>query len=190
MENIINFEEARNKRNSNLSTEDIFNLFLIFKNCEQPLAAFDLNILMESLAKYKEMDRFAFLYRNLIITRNANGKDIIDLNCCLNKHVQNKTIIINPLNQSEIMLIGTDTEFNQLKKLYDEKTLLLFSDLMFFITMDFKYGVNNWSLFAEDEYLKYPKYPGIVTGEFIGQEKTPKVMQKVRKIAIDELRNL
>lgn len=181
MGKVINFEEYWQHKSANLSIEDIFNLFLIFKHNEETLAIFDLNVLMESLAKYRNMDRFSTLLSNLVITKNENGKDIIDLSDCLDKNIQNKTVIMNPSKQSEIMILGSDEEFSQLKRSYDEKTLSSFGDLMFFVNMDFEYGINNWSLVAEDEYIKYPKYPGIVTGEFIGQEKTPAVMKKVKK---------
>lgn len=61
---------------------------------------------------------------------------------------------------------------------------------MFFINMDLEFGINNWYLVAEDEYIKDSIYPGIVTGEFIGQEKDSKVMKKVRKRSIENLRNI
>lgn len=190
MGKLIKLEEHRHKKYADLSIEDIFNLFLIFKHNEQPLATFDINVLMESLAKHKDIDRFTFLCSNLVPTKNENGKDIIDLSDCLDKNVQNKTVIVNPSKQSEIVILGSDEEFSHLKKSYDEQTLSLFGDFMFFVNMDFEYGINNWSLVAEDEYIKVPKYPGIVTGEFIGQEKTPEVTKKVKKRAIERLRNL
>ena len=124
---------------------------------------------MESLAKYKNMNRFSTLLSNLVITKSEKGKDIIDLSDCLDKNIQN------------IMATEMPEKENQLKKSYDEKTLSSFGNLMFFLNMDLEHGINNWSLVAEDEYIKYPKYPGIVTGEFIEQEKTPEVMKKVKK---------
>lgn len=190
MGKVISVEEYGQHKSTNLSIEDIFNLFLIFKHNEETLTIFDSNVLMESLAKYKNMDRFSTLLSDLVITKNENGKDIIDLSDCLDKYIQNKTVIMNPSKQSEIMILEIDEEFSQLKKSYDEKTLSSFGDLLFFINMDLEYGINNWSLVAEDEYIKYPKYPGIVTGEFIGQEKTPEVMKKVKKRAIEGLKNL
>ena len=190
MGKVISIEEYRQPKNTNLSKEDIFNLFLIFKCNEETLPIFDSNVLMESLAKYKNMDRFSTLLSNLVITKSENGKDIIDLSVCLDKNIQNKTLIINPSKQSETMILASDEEFSQLKKSYDEKTLSSFGDLMFFLNMDLEYGINNWGLVAEDEYIKHPKYPGIVTGEFIGQEKTPEVMKKVKKRAIERLKIL
>ena len=190
MGKVISIEEYRQPKNTNLSKEDIFNLFLIFKCNEETLPIFDSSVLMESLAKYKNMDRFSTLLSNLVITKSENGKDIIDLSDCLDKNIKNKTVIINPSKQSEIMILASDEEFSQLKKSYDERTLSSFGDLMFFLNMDLEYGINNWSLVAEDEYIKHPKYPGIVTGEFIGQEKTPEVMKKVKKRAIERLKIL
>ena len=190
MGKVISIEEYRQPKNTNLSKEDIFNLFLIFKCNEETLPIFDSNVLMESLAKYKNMDRFSTLLSNLVITKSENGKDIIDLSVCLDKNIKDKTVIINPSKQSEIMILASDEEFSQLKKSYDERTLSSFGDLMFFLNMDLEYGINNWSLVAEDEYIKHPKYPGIVTGEFIGQEKTPEVMKKVKKRAIERLKIL
>lgn len=190
MSKLINIEEYRHKKHSDLSAEDIFILFLIFKHSEHPLTTFDLNALMESLAKYKDMDRFASLCSNLVVTKNENERDIIDLSDCLGKAIQNRTVMINPSKQSEILIVGSDEEFSRLKKSYDEKTLSSFGDLMFFVNMDLEYGADNWSLVTEDEYIKDPIYPGIVTGEFIGQEKNPEVMKKVRKQAINRLRNL
>lgn len=190
MGKVISIEEYRQRKSTNLSIEDIFSLFLIFKYNEETLTIFDLNVLMESLAKYKNMDRFSTLLSNLVITKSENGKDIIDLSDCLDKYIQNKTVIRNPSKQSEIMILEIDEELSQLKKSYDEKTLSSFGDLMFFVNMDLEHGINNWSLVAEDEYIKYPKYPGIITGEFIGQEKTPEVMKKVKKRAIEGLKYL
>ncbi len=190
MGKVISIEEYGQHKSTNLSIEDIFNLFLIFKHNEETLAIFDLNVLMESLAKYKNMDRFSTLLSNLVITKNEKGKDIIDLSDCLDKNIQNKTVIMDPSEQSEIMILASDEEFIQLKKSYDEKTLTSFGNLMFFLNMDLEYGINNWSLVAEDEYIKYPKYSGIVTGEFIGQENTSEVMKKVKQRAIERLKNL
>lgn len=56
--------------------------------------------------------------------------------------------------------------------------------------MDLEYGLNNWTLVAEDEYIEDSIYPGIITGEFIGQEKNKKVMKKVRKRAIERCKNI
>lgn len=64
-----------------------------------------------------------------------------------------------------------------------------FGDLMFFVNNDLKYGIGNWKFLFEDEVLQYPKYPSIVTGEFIGKEKNPETMQKIKKRSIERLKS-
>lgn len=194
MEKITNIEEYKKNRfvktMMDLTTEDIFNLFLIFARGEDRWPMVDLNVLMESLAKYKDRDRYASLYRNLKIEKNKDGKDIINLEEVYEKAVESRMVIINPSMNNEFIVFGTDEEFTNLRKMYDEPTLSIFESLMFNIRMDLEYGIDNWSLVAEDEYIDVPNYPGIVTGEFIGQEKDQRVMKKVRKRAIERLQNL
>lgn len=190
MEKVISIEEYKKKQIINITWEDMFNLFLIFARDEESWATIDLNVLMESFAKYKNMERFASLYGNLEIEKNENGIDIIDLYDCLEQKIKSKTIVINPSRKNEFVILGTDEEFDQLRGKYDNRTLTIFRDLMFFIHMDLEYGINNWSLLAEDEYIEDQNYPGIVTGEFIGKEKNERIMKKVRKRAIERLRNL
>lgn len=193
MEKIISIEEYTNNRfeknNDDLMVEDIFNLFLIYSRNEERLPVIDLNVLMESLAKYKNVNRYASIYRNLEIEQNANGNEIINIEKCLEQKINSRTIVINPSRKNEFVILGTDEEFEQLKEKYDVHTLSIFKNLMFNIYMDLEYGINNWSLIAEDEYIEDPIYPGIVTGEFIGQEKDKKVMKKVRKMTIEQLKN-
>lgn len=191
MGKIVNIGEYKKnpteKQIINLTVDDIFNLFLIFERSERKLPLIDLNVLMESLAKYKNMDRFASLYKNLETEENENGINIINLESCVDKKIESKTIFVNPSQKAEILILGNDEEFDQLRKRYDENTLSLFRDLMFFIQMDLEYGINNWTLVAEDEYIEDPIYPGIVTGEFIGQEKNKNTMNKVRKKQLKDL---
>lgn len=169
--------------------EDIFDLFLIFARNEASLPIIDLNILMESLAKYKNISRYASIYRNLEVEPNADGNDIINIEKCLEQKINNRTIVINPSRKSEFIILGTDEEFEQLRRKYDVHTLSIFRNLMFNIHMDLEYGINNWTLIAEDEYIEDSIYPGIVTGEFIGQEKDKRVMKKIRKQAIERLKD-
>lgn len=194
MEKIISIQEYKNnqfeKAAIDLTVEDVFNLFLIFARAEEILPIVDLNILMESLAKYKNINRYHSIYKNLKIEKNDDGKDIINLEKCLETKINSKTILINPSKSNEIVILDNDEEFEQLIEKYDEHTISVFRDLMFNIHMDLEYGINNWSLIAEDEYIEDPIYPSIVTSEFIGQEKDKKVMKKVRKRAIESLKNL
>lgn len=192
MEKIVNIEEYKNnqfEKIMDLTVEDVFNLFLICAREEEILPIIDLNVLMESFAKYKNINRYASIYRNLEIEQNADGNDIINIEKCLEQKISSKIIIINPSMKNEFVILGTDEEFEQLKEKYDVDTLSIFRNLMFNIHMDLEYGINKWSLIAEDEYIEDPIYPGIVTGEFIGQEKDKKVMERVRKRAIEQLKN-
>lgn len=193
MEKIISIEEYKDnqleKIMMDLTAEDIFNLFLICARGEESLPIIDLNVLMESLAKYKNINRYASIYRNLEIEQNAAGNDIINIEKCLEQKINTRTIVINPSRKNEFVILGTDEEFKQLREKYDIRTLSIFRNLMFNIHMDLEYGINNWSLIAEDEYIEDPIYPGIVTGEFIGKEKNKRVMKKVRKKAIEILKD-
>lgn len=58
MSKIIDFNTYTNNSNKNniydLTTEDIFNIFLIFKHKSEIFTKFDINVLMQSLVKCKK----------------------------------------------------------------------------------------------------------------------------------------
>ena len=72
------------------------------------------------------------------------------------------------------MILASPEKINELKEKYCKDVLQIFGDLMIFINNDLKYGIGNWELLFEDEVLKYPRYPSIVAGEFIGKKKMQK----------------
>lgn len=194
MDKVINIDEYKNNRFKKtdmiLTAIDFFNLFLVFARNEDNLPLIDLNVLMRSFAKYRSVPRYASLYQNIEVEQNEDGEEIVNIRGFLKEKINNKTIVQNPSRENEFMILGTDDEFDELKGKYDGQTLSIFGDLMFNIIMDLIHGIDNWSLVAEDEYIEDPIYPGIVTGEFVGQEKDKRVMKKVRKRLIERLKNL
>jgi hypothetical protein len=189
MNNIIEFNKIdKNKNSINLFLEDILNLFLICKSKEGLLASFNLNDLIKSLDKNKD-NGFNDLYTNLKAMINDYQQFTINLEICLERKVKEKAIIINPSNKSEIVIIGDDEYFSKLKSNYNNEIFTRFNDLMFYINNDLEFGIDNWEVFTEDEYISDSVYPGIVTGEFIGQKKDKEVMKKVRKRSIENLKN-
>ena len=107
------------------------------------------------------------------------------------QEMKNKKEMLRVLktSENEFMILANPQKINDLKEKYCDNILQSFNDLMFYVNNDLKYGIGNWELLFEDEVLKYPKYPSIVTGEFIDIEKNEEVMQKVKKRAIDNLKN-
>lgn len=189
---IINFNDERNKRLkkeneiSRLTYEDIFNLLLISKNYEGILTSFNLNLVQQAFARYKHMQRFSSIFSNLEIEYNEDGKEIINFSSIVEKKSKDNIIIFY---NDDVVILADEEYFNNLKMNYTEETYFKFNDLVFFLNNDLKYGFDNWELLFEDEYIKYPGYPGIVTGEFIGQKKDAKVMKKVKERTIERLKN-
>lgn len=109
----------------------------------------------------------------------------------LEKKVQDRLVVINPKNKNEVHIIGSEEDFLTLSSKYDSLNLSVFDDLLFFIYMDLKYGLDKWGLVAEDEIIEVPNYPNIVTGEFINKDKNnPLIKKKIKKRAKENLKNL
>lgn len=181
---IINFNQKKSLYSDHLLTkDDIFNLLLIYKHNEEILSTFNLDVVMKSLAKYKKLERFSKLCSNLDVEINELGIEIVNLVECLEKKKKEKVVIENPNRKMEIIVLGNGEYYNTLKEKYSKKNILMFADLMFFINNDLEYGMDNWQIIFEDEYIEDPIYGGIVTGEIINVEKDEKTMKKVRKIA-------
>ena len=58
MKKIVSFYKYKNNYDIIITVEDIFNLFLIFKQKEELLAKVDINVLSQSLSKYKNLEKF------------------------------------------------------------------------------------------------------------------------------------
>lgn len=189
MGEIINFNCSENS--INLTKEDIFNLFLIFKNKVGPLEQFDLNILMQSLAKHRNLKKFNSIFKSILIEKNENGKEIINLREFLAKKKEKKLIFINPDDENDIFIIGTEENFKILASKYNEDVLEIFNNLMFYIDNDLEFGVGNWEIFAQDELIEVLGYPSIVTGEFIEKDKNNSlVKKKIKQRAQENLKNI
>ena len=87
------------------------------------------------------------------------------------------------------MIIASSEKINELKEKYCKDVLQSFGDLIFFVNNDLKHGIGNWELLFEDEVLQYPKYPSIVTGEFIDKEKNSETMGKIKRRSIERLKS-
>ena len=196
MEKLVYFNDYINKSNENdfiITIDDIFNLFLIFKNKEESLIMpeFDISILMKSLAKYRNLEKFNMIFKNILIEKNEYEDEIINLSDSLEKRREEKLIIVDPNNKNEVYILGSEEEFKALESNYDEKILNIFNNLMFYINNDLEFGIDNWQIVAEDEVIDVPGYPNFVTGEFIAQDKSnPLVKQKMKKRAIDHIKNI
>lgn len=182
---IIDLNDYRNKKTEKITEEDIFNLILIFKYGE--IDFFNINNIMESLGCYARMERFKNIYENLNVKTNLNNFPIIDLTDIYKKMLEKRLIIEN--HEKEFIIIASFDKINELKEKYCKVVLQSFGDLMFFVNNDLKYGIGNWNLLFEDEVLQYPKYPSIITGEFIGKEKDPETMQIIKKRSIEQLKS-
>ena len=182
---LIDFKTYKDKKVESLTEEDILNLIIIFKYDESNFI--DINKIMKSLGIYNNIEKFKILYRNLNIKFDENNSPILDLKDAYKKLLEEGLII--ETDENEFMILATQEEINDLKERYYKNVLQIFNDLMYYVNNDLKYGIGNWELLFEDEVLKYPRYPSIVTGEFIDKEKDDEVMQKVKKIAIDQLKN-
>lgn len=182
---IIDFNSYRNKKTEKITEEDIFNLILIFKYGE--IDFFNINNIMESLGCYARMERFKNIYENLNVITNLNNFPIVDLTDIYEKMLEDRLIIES--HENEFMIIASFEKINELKEKYCKDVLESFGNLMFFVNNDLKYGIGNWKFLFEDEVLQYPKYPSIVTGEFIGKEKNPETMQKIKKRSIERLKS-
>lgn len=189
---IIDLNEEIQKRMSvkkpakKLNVDDIFNLLLIYKHREQILSSFDLNFVERAFGRYKNMERFSSILSNLETECNENGEEIISFRSTIDRKIREKNVV---LINGEVVILGDDEYFDSLKREYDEETFSVFDNIYFFIYNDLEYGFDNWKVLFEDEYIKDPKYPGIVTGEFIGQKKDANVMKQVRKRAIERIKN-
>lgn len=182
---IIDFNSYRNKKTEKITEEDIFNLILIFKYGE--IDFFNINNIMESLGCYARMERFKNIYENLNVITNLNNFPIVDLTDIYEKMLEDRLIIES--HENEFMIVASFEKINELKEKYCKDVLESFENLMFFVNNDLKYGIGNWEFLFEDEVLQYPKYPSIVTGEFIGKEKNPETMQKIKKRSIERLKS-
>ena len=196
MEKVVYFNDYINKSNENdfiITTDDIFNLFLIFKNKEELsiMLEFDINVLMKSLAKYRNLEKFNMIFKNILIEKNEYEDEIINLSDSLEKRREEKLIIVDPNNKNEVYILGSEEEFKALESNYDEKILNIFNNLMFYINNDLEFGIDNWQIVAEDEVIDVDRYPNFVTGEFIAQDKSnPLVKQKMKKRAIEHIKNI
>lgn len=188
-EKIISFESVKSqikiKKSEKLTEEDILNLILIFKYNNYEFL--DINKIMISLGYYNSIEKFKKIYENLNIKIDKNNCTIVDLNNAYNKMIEKKFVI--NVSENEFMILANHDQISKLKETYHKNILETFSDLMFYIDNDLKYGLGNWELLFEDEVVKYPGYTSIVTGEFIGKEKDEEVMQKIKKISIGRWKN-
>lgn len=171
---IINIEKFKSNKKSNLTNKDIFNLILIYKSMEGTLVSFNLNVLLESLEKYKSLERFSSIYQDLKFV-NDNGKERFDIEDILVENIERKIVL---MNGNEIVILSDNEYFEMLKKQYSREVLSEFGRLMYFINNDLKYGIGNWELVSEDEYIKDDNYLSFVTGEFIGKSKSKKAIKK------------
>lgn len=178
---IIDFNTYKDNRVDKIIEEDILNLVLISKY-EEP-AFIDKKILMKSLAKYKNFDRYKIIYENISLNSDEEGMPIVDLKYAYNKLVE-ENIILEYSECDEFMIVASPEMILSLKEKYSKSVLKALNDLMYFVNNDLRYGIDNWDLITEDELLTYPRYPSRVTGEFIDQEKNEGVMEKVRKKGI------
>lgn len=189
---IINFNDELQKRLSlkkqikQLTVDDIFNLLLIYKHNEGILTSFNLDFAERVFGRYKHMERFSIIFSNIGTEYNKNGEEIINFSKIIEQKQKEKAVI---LISGDVVILGDDEYFNSLKRKYNEEIFSIFDSLILFINDDLQFGFDNWELLFEDEYIKDKVYPGIVTGEFIGQTKDAKIMKQVRKKAIERLRN-
>lgn len=191
MKKIVSFDEYKSNHDIIITVEDIFNLFLIFKQKEEILARVDVSVLSQSLSKYKNLEKFNLIFKNILLQENQYNNGIIDLNHVVEKKRQEKLIIVNPENKNEIYILGSDEEFKSLATIYTEKILNCFSELMFCVNNDLKFGIDKWKMIFEDEIIDVPGYPSIVTAEFIGRNKNnPRVKEKIKKRAIDKAKRI
>ena len=182
---IIDFNSYKNKKVEKITEEDILNLILIFKYDE--IDFFNINNIMESLGSYAGMERFKKIYENLKIKTNQNNSPVVDLTDIYQKMLKERLII--ETQENEFMILASPEKINELKEKYCKDVLQSFGDIMFFVNNDLKHGIGNWELLFEDEVLQYPRYPSIVTGEFIGIEKDAETMQKIKKRSIERLKS-
>ena len=160
---IVEFNNYKKNYIDKLTEKDILNLILIFKYNE--VTFIDINKIMKLLGNYNNVEKFKTLYENINIKTDNNNCSILDLNDEYIKMLEKGLII--ETSKNEFMILASPEEINKLKEQYRDNVLQTFNDLMFYINNDLKYGIGNWELLFEDEVLKYPKYPSIVTGEFI-----------------------
>lgn len=194
--NIIDFKPKR--QTYLLNEEDIYNMILIYvwygKEEWEHMPEIDLNVVMQSIEKYRNVDRFAKIFLNLNFEIESNSNKFISLVTWCDKLKSERKIIDYPSKQDTIVILADDEYFNELKSEYQQKLVKKgypnIDTLMFHIHMDLKHGINNWELLFEDEVIDVPGYPSVITGEFIDQEKDEKVMKMVRKMAIEKLKNL
>lgn len=182
---ITDFNSYKNKKTKKITEEDILNLILIFKYDE--IDFFNINNIMKSLGCYAGIKRFKNIYENLNIKTSQNNFPIIDLTDIYKKLLEEKLIIEN--QEKEFMIIASSEKINELKEKYCKDVLQSFGDLIFFVNNDLKHGIGNWELLFEDEVLQYPKYPSIVTGEFIDKEKNSETMEKIKRRSIERLKS-
>lgn len=189
---IIDFNKDRESIYSNLTLEDIFDLFLAFHAKEEstPLASVDVNVLMMSLARYKNSKSFSSIYKNIPSEKNESGFEIINLEKCIAKSCEKKSIIVNPTNDNEFCILLDGDSCEKILSKYNDNVLKKIGRLMFFVNMDLEHGIDNWSLVAEDEFIELPNCLDVVTGEFIDKNKeNPVVQRKIKKRAIEHLKN-
>lgn len=186
MSNIVNFGKL-----DDISLEDVFNLFLIFKSKDGVLTSFSISTVMESLARYKEMGRFSCIYAGITTEKNAEGKEIINIGKFLDQKKQEKLITnLSEIDADTIYILGTEETFEQLSHSYNKRILDRFNSLMFFINNDLEHGIENWELFDEVEVIKVPGYPIYCTGEFLDENKNdPGVKKAMKQKAIERARN-
>ncbi len=157
--NILDYKE-NNKLKCVLTNEDIFDLFIIFKRNEGILI-FNFDMFIKSLSKYRNLDKFNYIYRNLEVVSNGDLEDIIDLKECLERKLKNNHIMINPSNKSEIIILETIDQARNMMGSYNSHTLLLFKELMVLIDNDLEYGIDNFQTKKEvssiDEIKKIVK---------------------------------
>ena len=190
---VIDFNRDRINKNNyqDLPKEYIFDLFLAFQTRQELLARVNIDALMMSLAKYKDLKRYSFIYKNISSEKNEFGIEIINLKECIDKNLKEKKIIINPKNDKEVFILSDRDSCNAILSKYDKELLKKIDDLFFRVYMDLKVGIDKWSLICEDEFIDVPNYPSIVTAEFLEQDKqNPIVKKKIKKRAIEHLKSI
>lgn len=191
MGNIISFTEYKSNHDVIITLEDIFNLFLIFKRKEELLAEVDVSVLSQSFSKYKNLEKFNLIFKNILLQENQYNNGIIDLSQVVEKKQQEKLIVISSKNRNEIFVLASEEKIEKLSANYDEKILNCFRELMFCVNNDLKFGIDNWETIFEDEIIDVSGYPSIVTAEFIGKNKNnPRVKEKIKKRAIENVKRI
>ena len=180
--------EDFNSKKSELTQEDIFDMFIMFKSHEKQLAEFNLTTLMYSLPRWKNRFKLHKLYENIEIKKDDEGKEYVDLVKVAQEKVKERKLLM--FDDDLFMILVKDDFFDKQKKQYRKDDLANFGDLMFYVNHDLEYGIGKWSIFAEDEVIKVPGYLPYITDEFFDMDKNdPKVKKLMIERAKKNLKN-